>query len=298
MKKRKQQSGVTYFSAGIAVLLFVTLLLSGLPLSVRAAESTGQESVPSVPVFLDGRATGFRAAVFRDGTAFLPLSLLARMLPDNGTFSFDRKTGTAEVSGDGILLHARAGDCYLESNGRYFALSGLDPAENLLYDGTLYVPVRTAARAMNGTAEWDAERRAVSLWRGRGTLCTGEDYYDEDALSCLSHILSSEAGDQPLSGQLAVGAVIMNRVKSPEFPDTVWGVVFDRRYAVQFTPTANGTYWREPEPLSVIAAKLILEGCLVSEDALYFLDPRLASSFWILRNRTYLFSAGAHDFYS
>lgn len=298
MKKRKRKSGVTYFSAGITVLLFITLLLSGLPLSVRAAGSAGRETVPSVPVFLDGRATGFRAAVFRDGTAFLPLSLLARMLLDSDSSVFDRKTGTAEVTGDGISLHARAGDCYLESNGRYFALSGSEPAENLLVDGTLYVPVRTAARAMNGTAEWDAERRTVCLWSGRGTLCPGEDYYDEDTLSCLSHILSSEAGDQPLYGQLAVGAVIMNRVKSPEFPDTVWGVVFDRRYAVQFTPTANGTYWREPEPLSVIAAKLILEGCLVSEDALYFLDPRLASSFWITENRTYLFSVGAHDFYS
>ena len=303
MSTKKQRFSHTYrIAAGFLTVLFFVFLFFALSLPAHAADTGKQpasaDDIPSFPVFLDGKATGFRAPVFREGTTFLPLSLLARMLLAENTFSFDRNTGKASVTGDALSVHAAAGEIHIEANGRYFALSAQKPAENLLYNGQLYVPVRTGARAFGGDVFWDAERKAVCLSRGTGTVVSGEAFYDADTLYCLSHILSSEAGDQPLCGQLAVGAVIMNRVKSPEFPDTVRGVVFDRRGAVQFTPTANGTYWKEPQSLSVTAAKLILDGCLVSDEALYFLDPRIATNFWIPQNRTYLFSAGDHDFYS
>ena len=59
----------------------------------------------------------------------------------------------------------------------------------------------------------------------------------------LSRILYAEANTEPLAGKIAVGNVIMNRVKSPEFPDTIYSVIFDRKYGVQFTPVANGSVY-------------------------------------------------------
>ena len=90
----------------------------------------------------------------------------------------------------------------------------------------------------------------------------------------------------------------MNRVASKQFPNTIYSVIFDRKWGVQFTPTANGAINKIPSGESIIAAKLILDGCRISDDALYFLDPRQASSFWIVENRRALFSIGCHDFYS
>ena len=90
----------------------------------------------------------------------------------------------------------------------------------------------------------------------------------------------------------------MNRAASKQFPNTIYGVIFDRKWGVQFTPIANGAIYKTPSEESIIAAKLILDGCRISEQALYFLDPRQASSFWIVHNRQALFSIGCHDFYS
>ena len=99
-------------------------------------------------------------------------------------------------------------------------------------------------------------------------------------------------------GQIAVGNVVLNRVASPEFPNTIWGVIFDRRYGVQFTPVANGTVYATPTESAVIAARLCLEGVTVSQRALYFLNPAKASSFWIVYNRPFAFRIGTHDFYN
>lgn len=53
------------------------------------------------------------------------------------------------------------------------------------------------------------------------------DYY------WLSRIISAESQGEPLEGQIAVGNVVLNRVESDQFPDTIAGVVFDQKYAVQ-----------------------------------------------------------------
>ena len=90
----------------------------------------------------------------------------------------------------------------------------------------------------------------------------------------------------------------MNRVRSDSFPNSVYGVIFDRVGGVQFTPVANGTIYRSPDSESVIAAKLCLEGGSVNGDILFFLNARLAESFWITQNRRYVMTVGNHDFYA
>ena len=190
------------------------------------------------------------------------------------------------------------GNIYITANGRYLALSALHPAPNTLVNGVTYVPLRTAVRAMGGSIHWNAGKRAVEITRGSGTITPGEQYYREDEVYWLSRIIYAESGAEPLRGQLAVGSVVMNRAASKQFPDTIYGVIFDRKWGVQFTPIANGAIYKTPSEESIIAAKLILDGCRISEQALYFLDPRQASSFWIVHNRQALFSIGCHDFYS
>ena len=64
--------------------------------------------------------------------------------------------------------------------------------------------------------------------------------YDAGELYWLSRIICAESGAESMSGQIAVGNVILNRVRSGSFPNTVEGVIFDRKDAVQFEPVSNG----------------------------------------------------------
>ena len=90
---------------------------------------------------------------------------------------------------------------------------------------------------------------------------------------------------------------MLNRVKSSEFPNTIYGVIFDDRWGGQFEPVRNGTIYQTPTEESVKAARMCLEGTNVVGNCLYFLAPDLAQNFWIPQNREYVTTIGCHDFY-
>ena len=120
----------------------------------------------------------------------------------------------------------------------------------------------------------------------------GETFYQEDELYWLSHIIYAESGNQPMAGRIAVGNVIMNRVEDSRFPNTIYGVIFQKN---QFSPAQSGSIYREPSEESIIAAKLVLDGAEVMEDALYF--NRAGLSCWASRNRSLIATIGNHSFY-
>ena len=94
-----------------------------------------------------------------------------------------------------------------------------------------------------------------------------------------------------------MGNVVLNRVASPDFPNTIYGVIFDDRWGGQFTPVRNGTIYHEPAAQSVEAARLCLSGVNVAGESLYFLAPALATSHWVMENRTHVVTIGSHWFY-
>lgn len=100
-----------------------------------------------------------------------------------------------------------------------------------------------------------------------------------------------------MEGKIGVANVVLNRVNSPLFDDTVYQVIFDRKYGVQFTPTANGSIYHTPTGDSIIAAKRALLGENTAGESLYFLNPNISTSFWIMENRPFFRSIGNHDFY-
>ena len=208
--------------------------------------------------------------------------------------SFDSYTRTATVSSDNMYITATAGANYICANGRYL---WTDTAVVILDDGRIYVPVRTLAKAYGVDVNWHEATRSVTVTGAVKPILSGDKFYKSDEVYWLSRIISAESRGEPLLGQIAVGNVVLNRVKSPSYPNTIYGVIFDRKYGVQFTPVANGTIYNTPYYLSIIAAKICLEGETVSTSALYFLEPEISTSFWIVENCTFLFGIGCHDFY-
>lgn len=121
----------------------------------------------------------------------------------------------------------------------------------------------------------------------------------KDDLYWLSRIINAEAGHESYEGKLAVGNVILNRVNSSRFPDTIKGVIFERNNnnIPQFTPTANGSINNMPNSDSVKAAKEVLEGKNVVEDSTYFFNPKTSKGEWIVKNKEYFKAIGSHAFY-
>lgn len=99
-------------------------------------------------------------------------------------------------------------------------------------------------------------------------------------LQLMAQLIEAESGNQPFEGKLAVGTVVMNRIQSDEFPDTIRDVIFQRG---QFQVVGNGRIYNEPSEDSLEAAKEIMNGKRVlNENVLYFYNPKITSrSNWI-----------------
>lgn len=107
---------------------------------------------------------------------------------------------------------------------------------------------------------------AVLIAKERLEKETWEEILEED-LDLLARIIFAEAEGEPYMGMVAVGSVVLNRVKSPFFPDTILGVIYDRD---QFEPVRDGRLYLQADPLTRRAAKEALKGEDPSHGALYF----------------------------
>ena len=228
-----------------------------------------------------------------DGRAYVSLREFACTV-DNSVVTWDGETYTSTVTTDALYLTAEEGAMYINANGRIlWCEKGI-----FTRDGILYVPLRQAAEAFGFVSVYDAATHTTTITRVRGAIESGEDYYDEDDLYWLSKIIHAESRGEPFLGKLAVGSVILNRVDSDEFPDTIYDVIFDRKNGVQFSPTADGAINLKAGEESVLAAKICLEDERVSDEILYFLNEAAASNFWIVENCRFVLSIGDHDFYA
>lgn len=245
----------------------------------------------AAPLRVNGTEVDSRASRIYNQTTYVSLRAVSQaLLPEASVYWED---GQAVVLAEGVELTARPGELYIECNGRALYV----PDSVRLENGVTLVPVRVLAKALGADVQWDAATGAVSVTGGGQPLAAGADCYDADLLYWLSRIISAESRGEPFRGQLAVGGVVLNRVASPEFPDTVYGVIFDSRWGGQFEPVRNGTIYDDPSGRSVIAAKLCLEGVNTAGGSLYFLAPERTDNHWMMYNRIYVMTIGSHWFY-
>jgi len=116
----------------------------------------------------------------------------------------------------------------------------------------------------------------------------------EANINLLARIISAEARGEPYIGQVAVGAVIMNRIQHPSFPDTLSGVIYQ---SGEFSAVWNGQFNQPVAESAVAAARDALAGWDPTGGAIYFFNPRRTSNNF-LHSRTVLANIGAHRFTS
>lgn len=118
--------------------------------------------------------------------------------------------------------------------------------------------------------------------------------YSEQELQILANAVYGEARGEVYEGQVAVAAVILNRLESPEFPDTISEIIFQPG---AFTAVADGQIWLEPNERAKQAVLDAINGWDPSENALYYFNPKTATSKWIW-TRPQIKQIGEHIFCS
>ena len=122
----------------------------------------------------------------------------------------------------------------------------------------------------------------------------GSTGYSTSTYNLLARLISAEARGEPYEGQVAVGAVVLNRVEHPSFPNTVSGVIYQ---SGAFSCLDDGQFWKEVSDSSYSAARDALNGWDPSGGAIYYFNPSTATSKWIW-SRPLIKVIGKHRFCS
>lgn len=127
--------------------------------------------------------------------------------------------------------------------------------------------------------------------QGGSNKPSGSNYTSSD-LYLLAKCIYAEARGESYTGQVAVGAVILNRVKSSQFPNTVSGVIYQKD---AFTAVSDGQINLNPDKTAMNAAQDALNGWDPTYGCIYYYNPAVATSAWIFSRQT-VTTIGKHVF--
>lgn len=148
--------------------------------------------------------------------------------------------------------------------------------------------VRQFQRKNGLTVDGVAGKQTLAAMGISDTASTGQS---NDA-ALLARLISAEARGEPYSGQVAVGAVVLNRVKHPSFPNSISGVIYQRG---AFSCLDDGQFDQPVADSAYKAAQDALGGWDPSGGAIYYFNPATATSAWIW-SRPLLTTIGKHRF--
>lgn len=257
-----------------------------------ADDYTVTVSCTYAPVYVDAAFSGYCYVL--DDVAYVPISDYCEMLGLTCAVA-QGEDGAERYIVEGVEISAGYGDTIYTANGRYFYV----PDGVKALDGQVVLPLAELQKIFGAAASYDSGSVSTNVdTASLSMLEDGDSFYGRCDLYWLSRIIFAESGNQPLTGMIGVGNVVLNRVASDAFPDTVQGVVFDARGSIQFTPVSMGTIYRTPSDEAVLAAKLCFEGANTVGASLYFINPAACNGSWFDRALTRVITIGDHVFYA
>ena len=161
-------------------------------------------------------------------------------------------------------------------SGTQAAVKNFQKKNGLTADG-IVGPKTAAALGMNLTSS--------SSSSGSSSSSSGDLYL-------LARLVHGEARGEPYKGKVAVAAVVLNRVKSSSFPNTIAGVIYQKG---AFDAVSDGQINMQPDNESIRAARDEMNGWDPSNGCLYYYNPKTATSRWML-SRPVLLRIGQHAF--
>ncbi|WP_225999372.1 spore cortex-lytic enzyme [Paenibacillus sp. BJ-4] len=185
------------------------------------------------------------------------------------------------------------------------AVKGFQKEFGMSPDGV--VGAKTKLKLVNATPNWKPTETPLhrsNQGSAQGQTTANKDQNDEtmgsantmglseNDLKIMANAVYGESRGEPFEGQVAVAAVILNRVKSPSFPNTPSGVIFQPG---AFTAVADGQIWLTPNETAQKAVRQALNGWDPSGGCLYYFNPKTATSKWIW-SRPQVKTIGEHIF--
>ena len=234
-------------------------------------------------IYVDGVKVEHPDSVMVDGVAYAAAFFVVQAMYPDAVATWENEQTC--IRAEGLTITARPGEPYMVANGRYLYLPGkvqVHPeTRNIL------LPVCELGEAMGAKVSYDAA--GVYLTNaGTGPILSGDLFYNATDLDLIARVIRHEAGNQPLTGKLAVGNVILNRVASKQFPNNVYDVLYQKN---QFPGATNST----ANAACLIAAKLCMDGANVAPGACWF--NGVGKACWASRNKSLVGVIGNHAFY-
>ncbi|WP_026689579.1 cell wall hydrolase [Alteribacter aurantiacus] len=118
------------------------------------------------------------------------------------------------------------------------------------------------------------------------TLTDGDAVVSEGEIDILSRLVHAEAEGESYEGKVAVAAVVLNRVESSDFPDTIEGVIYETHNSgntFAFEPVQNGQINQLADQEAIDATREAVNGNDPSNGALFFFNPETSTSEWVNR---------------
>lgn len=262
-----------------AAVLFAALILT-LPLK----QTAGFESYPVNAVYLDGTAACQPDMVLiENNICFLPFISTAIAAGYSDIQRDDN--GTISVSNGQCTVTAAAERKYIQVDNHYIWL-GRFPITDM---DELLIPIEPLCIALGLNASWLENIKTISLTTTSYPSQWAE--HDPYLFLWLARVIWAEARGECLEGRIAVAQVVLNRMASPYYPDTVTEVLFQPG---QFSTADSGTIWNDANEDCFLAAQLALDGAdIVGDDCLYF-----NSCAGYTEGLTYITTIGGHKFYA
>lgn len=139
-----------------------------------------------------------------------------------------------------------------------------------------------------------ATLKAMGIFTSSGSSGSSSGGHSTSDYNLLARLISAEARGEPYSGQVAVGAVVLNRMRHPSFPDTLSGVIYQNG---AFSCLYDGQFNQPVAESAYRAAQDALNGWDPSGGAIYYYNPKTATNKWI-RSRPVITTIGRHVFCS
>lgn len=231
----------------IAACAFAAIaVLAAVPAAMMQKTEPLQENTPAIEQVAP-------VAVLRQGSRGSEVKEMQRRL---------KQWGYYKGSVDGIF-----------GSGTRSAVISFQKKNGLTADG---VVGKATYKALGMNDAYNALQNSVPSQSGTGG-------YSQSDVYLLARTIYAEGRGEPYTGQVAIGAVIMNRIRSPQFPNTVSGVVYQKH---AFTAVSDGQINLTPNETAMQAARDAIKGWDPTGGALYYYNPAVATSSWIFDRQT------------
>ena len=255
--KIKNEKSLLFYLSKIFVIILCISACALFIISVEAAENkeknTSSGNYQQIRVYSGGEQILKGETPLIDSVTYVPLRAYSEHMGADSV-EWNAKSKTATVKKGDIEIKVTDGTSFIDAAGRILYC----PTQIRNISDRLFVPIRAISTALSLDVEWDNATRSALISDSQKQFVSGNKYYNSNDVYWLSRIINAEAEGEPFLGKIAVGNVVINRVRSTSYPNSIYGVIFDRKYGTQFSPVSFGTIYKTPTAESVLAAKICL----------------------------------------